>query len=228
MNYLLSKKNRSFLLETECHIWCVDINNTYYINSLKDVSALSSKEKEKLYSFRFQEDKSRYLVSHIFLRKIINYYTDIPISLIKFRYNEYGKAYIYKDISFPFFFNLSHAHNKALIAINNTEVGVDVEYIKNLLDIYELASVIFSEREYECFLDLSCHNDKLNYFYTIWTKKEAFLKALSIGLVNDLKSINVCGQSQSKINNNFVIQKIDIKHDDYIANVAFEGCSAYK
>lgn len=225
MLYLPIKKNRISLFETDCHVWCVDITNSSYTNSLKYIDSLSSKEKEKFYSFRFEEDKSRYVVSHVALRNIIHYYTDIPLSLIRFKYNEYDKAYLSSNVSFPLFFNLSHAHNKAIVAINNTEVGVDIEYIKNSVDIYELANVIFSDYEYKDFLELNYHDDKLNYFYTIWTKKEAYLKALSVGLVDDLKSINIGAQHQSKINNKFLIQNIDIRDDEYVSNIAFKGYS---
>lgn len=81
MLYLPIKKNRLSLFETDCYVWCIDITNSFYINSLKYVDTLSNKEKEKFYSFRFEEDKARYVVSHVALRNIIHYYTDIPFSL---------------------------------------------------------------------------------------------------------------------------------------------------
>lgn len=224
MNDLSSKNDRFSFLKNHCHVWLIDIIDTSHIHLLDDIDLLSYEEKEKLYSFRFRKDQLRYLVSHVSLRKIIHYYTDIPIHLIKFQYNEYGKPYIDNNIQFPLYFNLSHAHNKAVIVINNTEVGVDIEYIRSSLNIYELSKIIFSESEYREFLDLNHHDNKLSYFYTIWTKKEAYLKALSIGLIDDLKSISVNShQKQSKIDGNFVIQSIDTQCDKYVANLSFKG-----
>lgn len=74
---------------------------------------------------------------------------------------------IYLAVSFSLFFNLSHAHNKAIVVINNTVVGVDIEYIKNSVNIYKLAYIIFSDYKYKGFLELNCNDDKLNYFYTV-------------------------------------------------------------
>jgi 4'-phosphopantetheinyl transferase len=214
-------------LKNNCHIWDIDINQKSYDTSLNYINLLSNKEKEKFNSFRFQEDKSRFIISHVALRKIITYYTHIPASLIKFEYNKYNKVYLANKIPKHLFFNLSHAHNKAVIAINNTEVGIDIEYVENLADIYELASIIFSSHEYDDFLQLSCSKEKLNYFYTIWTKKEAYLKALSIGLIDDLKSVHVGAETNSKIDNQFILQKIHINCSGYISNVALKG-SQYK
>ena len=96
-----------------------------------------------------------------------------------------------------------------------------------MVDIDELASAIYSCNESQQFLQLNCDQEKLNYFYTIWTKKEAYLKALSIGLINDLKSIHLGVEAKSKIDHKFVLQKINIYHSEYIAYVAFKG-SEYK
>lgn len=52
------------------------------------------------------------------------------------------------------FFNLSHAHNKAIIAVNDTEIGVDIEYIKSLSDISNVAKIIFSDNESRYFIEL--------------------------------------------------------------------------
>lgn len=129
----------------------------------------------------------------------------------------------YKQYNFSIFFNLSHVHNKAIIAINNTEIGVDIEYVNNTLNIYELVDIIFSSQEYEEFSKLKNYNQKISYFYRIWTKKEAYLKVLSIGLVDNLKEIHIGVELKSKITNKFVIQNVKVKNKGYKANIAFKG-----
>ena len=223
----LSKKSCFSSLSNHCHIWDIDIDQRSYDIAFNEINLLFHKEKEQFHSFRLQEDKARLIISHIALRHIITYYTNIPTLLVEFQYKQYNKVYLANKTSNYLFFNLSHAHNKAVIAISNTEVGVDIEHIKNLVDIDELASVIYSCDESQQFSQLNCDQEKLNYFYTIWTKKEAYLKALSIGLINDLKSIHLGVEAKSKIDHKFVLQKINIYHSEYIAHVAFKG-SEYK
>jgi 4'-phosphopantetheinyl transferase len=220
---ILNAKNKLSFLKNDCHIWFIDIDNDTYIQSLKYIDLLSNREINNFYSFRFQEDQERFIISHIALRKIISIYTDIPMPLIRFEYNGYGKPYLLNDIPFSLFFNLSHANNKAIIAINNSEIGADIEYIKNSLDIYELAKNTFSNFEYQDFLMIKSYDKKLKYFYTIWTKKEAYLKALSIGLVDDLKKVHIGIKEKVKVKNEFVVQNINVCHNEYIASIASKG-----
>lgn len=223
MYYSLIQKRDFSLFKKYCHIWHININNRTYIQSLERIDTLSNKEKEKLLSFKFDEDKRRYLVSHIALRMILTYYTSIPMNLIQFEYNNYGKPYLSNYVALPLFFNLSHTYNKALIGINNTEIGIDIEYIENFSDFYEAGNIIFSDLEYKNFLALKNYDEKLNYFYTIWTKKEAYLKALSIGLIDNLKEIHIGSETNSIIKNKFILQKINLNYSQFIAHIAFNG-----
>lgn len=88
------KKNKLSFFNEDCHIWHIDINSNSYKDSLKHIGLLSNKEKERLYSYKFSNDQARFLISHVAIRKIINFYTGIPSSLIKFKYNEYDKPYL--------------------------------------------------------------------------------------------------------------------------------------
>ena len=72
---------------------------------------------------RFIEDKSRFIISHIALRKIISNYMHLPLDIIKLKYNEYNKRHLNNEIIYQIFFNLSHSNNKILIAITGV-VGI--------------------------------------------------------------------------------------------------------
>jgi 4'-phosphopantetheinyl transferase len=206
------------ILKNNIYVWYIDINEEIYSLSLKQINILNKTEKVKFDSFKFEEDKSRFIVSHIALRKIINQYTNIPLNLIKFKYSKSNKPYLKNRLKNKLFFNLSHSHNKAVIAISDVEVGVDIEHINDSFDVYELTNIIFSSDEKKYFGKLNTHIEKQNYFYTIWTKKEAYLKALSIGLVDNLNKINICNKIRVK-------DKIKGKH--YIVNPLFSTNCKY-
>lgn len=72
--------------------------------------------------------------------------------------------------------NLSHSGNIALCAAGDSDIGCDVEKIKeaNL----KIAERFFAPSEYEAL----CKNSEPNrFFYRLWTAKEAFMKCTRLG-----------------------------------------------
>ena len=94
-----------------------------------------------------------------------------------------GKPYL-KDVS-GFCFNISHTDGMTVLALSDSEVGVDAEKVKK-------ADLRIAKRRFlknECDYVLKADSDKR--FFEIWTKKEAFLKCKGVGLSGGLKSVNV-------------------------------------
>jgi 4'-phosphopantetheinyl transferase len=96
--------------------------------------------------------------------------------------NQYKKPYLQNS---EIFFNISHSQNAFVIAISNFEIGIDIEENAIELNIEDCMNYAFSEEEINY-----CKREVLESFFSIWTLKEAFLKALSIGLTDKLKEIN--------------------------------------
>ncbi|MFJ6209512.1 4'-phosphopantetheinyl transferase family protein [Lysinibacillus sp. NPDC092081] len=65
------------------------------------------------------------------------------------------------------------------------EIGVDIEKQK-ILDL-NLAQHIFAPEEYQDLIVLSDRN-QLDYFYKLWTLKEAYIKYCGVGLSLPLQS----------------------------------------
>ncbi|WP_249727771.1 4'-phosphopantetheinyl transferase family protein, partial [Bacillus paralicheniformis] len=70
---------------------------------------------------------------------------------------------------------------------SNTEIGVDIEK-RHLLDL-NLAQHIISSEEYKDLITLS-DKDQLDYFFKLWTLKEAYIKYLGIALSTPLQSLS--------------------------------------
>ena len=86
----------------------------------------------------------------------------------------------------PFFkgsslqFNLSHSQDIYLLLLSDEcPVGVDLEEIKNRRFCAKLAQRFFTAKEQD-FLEKS--EDYLKAFYALWTRREALVKCLGIGL----------------------------------------------
>jgi 4'-phosphopantetheinyl transferase len=88
-------------------------------------------------------------------------------------------------------FNLTHGQGAILIAVaSGYEVGVDVEQVRPIPDVRYLAQHYFAPREIEHLFAID--EAELNLaFLQLWTRKEAYLKSLGVGLSHSLDSFEV-------------------------------------
>lgn len=90
-------------------------------------------------------------------------------------------------------FNLSHSHDAAVLATGlHCNLGVDVEHHDPKRDLHALAKTAFSPHEHEQFTNAPDHQ-KARIFFQTWTRKEAYLKAIGMGLAIELKDFCVDG-----------------------------------
>jgi 4'-phosphopantetheinyl transferase len=88
-------------------------------------------------------------------------------------------------------FNLAHSGDLCLIAIcDRGEVGVDVEEIRERPHRDRLVEARFAPSEADEILRRT-GEERMRAFYRCWTRKEAYLKALGIGLSGDLGAFAV-------------------------------------
>jgi len=88
-------------------------------------------------------------------------------------------------------FNLSHTNGLALIALaRGGPLGVDVEIVRRDDPPLDVADRFFSPAELRE-LGAASLADKAVAFFRCWTRKEAFIKALGLGLQRDLQSFDV-------------------------------------
>jgi 4'-phosphopantetheinyl transferase len=106
-------------------------------------------------------------------------------------YNAFGKPDLSPEFGGRLKFNLSHSAGLALIAIAaDSNVGVDLEYIRAQSDYAEIARRFFSTAEVDQLIALPKHL-YAEAFISCWTKKEAYLKACGDGLAIPLNSFSV-------------------------------------
>ena len=131
------------------------------------------------------EDRIRSYTSECLLRKTLG---DIGISKSRLTIitNAFGKPEL---ANFPdVHFNISHSENCVVCAVSSQPIGVDVEKIKPI--DYSMTKICFSENE-RLQLIQRLDNDRLDYFFRLWTMKESYIKALGTGLSKELTSFSV-------------------------------------
>ena len=135
----------------------------------------------KINSFRNRKDAERSLMGNIMLVRLLAYAGLTAYSLNQVRYTEYNKPYFDDFISY----NISHSGDYVVCALSKIhEVGIDIEEIKGIaMDDF---NGLFAGIEWN---EVLKSENKLHAFYTLWTKKEAFLKAIGCGLNQPLNEV---------------------------------------
>lgn len=174
------------------------------------LAQLPLKMQQQVSGFRKWEDAHRSVLGKALLIEGLKEYNLPLVSLADLNYTAFQKPYFTKDIHF----NISHSGNYIVCAIGTTEVGVDVEEIKEipLSDFKEL----FSPEELKLIF-----KDAHNYapFYTLWTQKEAFLKAVGVGLNMPLNKVIIWKNIIEYNGNTWYLKQLSI-HEDYICHIA--------
>ena len=179
------------LAGSDIQVWCVSLDSL-----LQELDAffslLSSDEKASAERFYFETDRNRFIVGRGLLRTFIAGYVDIKPSQVEFAYGNFGKPGLSlgtgnKNLEF----NLSHSKDLALYSFNlKRRVGIDIEDIRPMPDMDDFAEKFFSPREAELLNSLSGEK-KSEVFFTLWTCKEAFLKAHGSGLMFPLSHVEI-------------------------------------
>jgi 4'-phosphopantetheinyl transferase len=174
----------------EVHVWraALDVSSPY-VERLSRI--LSDDERRRAARFHFERDRSRFIVTRAYLRILIGHYLQKAPSEIKFSYGPNGKPFLAGEGAVDLRFNLSHSHGLAVYAVTNgREIGVDLEYNSENMDIEAIAERFFSAQEIAALKSLPDH-EKSKAFFACWTRKEAYIKAQGKGLSVLLNSFSV-------------------------------------
>ncbi len=137
-----------------------------------------------IYAIRMKDvcRKSEHKVGRFLLRYGLMKEYGIDLSECTILKNEHGKPYLkeYPDI----YFNISHCNAMAVCVFGNTAVGIDVEGRRICKD--SLMKRVLTDEEFEA---VKATNDEILEFFKYWTLKEAYGKAMGVGMLYDYASM---------------------------------------
>jgi len=152
---------------------------------------LSPDEQQRARGYHFARDRKRFIVRRGILRTILARYVEMPPQELQLATGKFGKPELSDVCHSPPKFSLTHSQGMAMIALAQTScVGVDLECVQPLPDLGSMINVCLSPSE-RGNLQALPHSLRLECFYRYWTCKEAWLKALGVGLNRRLKSFQI-------------------------------------
>lgn len=218
------------LQHLDVHIWKTSLKQDL-TSEEKLYPVLNSEEKTRAARYLVQAAKTSFIIARGTLRWLLAGYLDCQPQEIVFRQNPHGKLYL-ENSSLEF--NLSHSHDLALFAFTlNRPIGVDIEFMRANLYEDDIARRFFSSAEVAALLALP-ENLRKCAFFNCWSRKEAFIKAVGVGIFYPLDKFDVAvdcdltGEKQLNIHSgserskNWKLYALDIA-PNYAAAVVTEG-----
>lgn len=152
----------------------------------KLLSETSREKQERIKKLAKPDDVKRVLFADILLRSVLKYELRISNEKIEYENNEYGKPFLKGD--YGLYFNLSHAGDWVVCAIDNEPLGIDIEKIYPVG--LEIAARFFSDEEYKMLMAKPVEEQQ-PFFFDLWTLKESYIKAIGKGLTLPLDSFTI-------------------------------------
>jgi 4'-phosphopantetheinyl transferase len=175
----------------EARIWAADLEpGAAAIDRF--VPLLSADERERAERFHFRRDAMRWIAARAVLREILGGCLGADPRALAFTYGDKGKPALAAPAGpLDLQFSLAHSAHVGLYAVTvGCPVGVDVERLRPLSDMDRVAERTFSRQECAALSGLSVALRPAGFF-NCWTRKEAYIKAVGLGLSYPLERFSV-------------------------------------
>ena len=189
------------------------------VDSFKSI--LTGDEIGRANRFYLQKDRNRFITSRAALRTILGKYLNLAPEAVEFESGLNKKPFIKNGNQNNLQYNLSHSGDAILLAVADSPIGADVEFINNDFGYSEVLTDNFSSAE----VNYITETDSIHRFFKLWTRKEAVTKATAQGLDCDLRLLpglegtTVVAGGIIASNEDWVINSFNLNMQ-YIASVA--------
>ncbi len=140
---------------------------------------MSLKKQQLISEIKVEQKQKLGIAADALCRKAISEFCGISDYEIRFERSPLGKPYA-KNL--PVKFSISHSGDYAVCAVDDNEIGIDIEKIRTVHPRAHEKFCTESEAEYVRTAE--------NGLFKIWTLKEAYFKCIGTGLGADIKNVS--------------------------------------
>lgn len=218
----VSKISPPALMLGEVHLWWVSL--TIREEQIAEfLSHLSDKQHEKMQRLPTEQKRHSYIAGRGFLHQLLSAY--LGADKFELTFGRYGKPSV-ENHETPLQFNFSDTCGYGLFAFSmDAELGVDVESITRQGRFQQIVERRFSSIEIE-----KVNGQDKEQFLACWTRKEAYGKAMGVGLNYPLDKHVLCDSlDQNAVispDQKWCLQQFAIESISERRNDAFIACLA--
>lgn len=186
------RKNTVPKLDQGTHIWAIELRQSPNYQATF-FEWLSSAEKSKAQRMLVNLKRDHQIQSKAWLRWLLAQYTQSSPEQIQYHYGSLGKPYLGSEQT-QIFFNATDSGSTLLCAFSKkNELGLDIESTPRKVNYQRIAEKKFTQLELAA-INSTPQATRSNAFLALWTRKEAFGKALGVGIRYQMNKINLCNQ----------------------------------
>jgi 4'-phosphopantetheinyl transferase len=150
------------------------------------IDKVDEKKKQRILEFRNKRDLYHTLFGDFLARYVIGKRLGSINTNVIFSYSPYGKPYA--EGLGNVHFNIAHSGEYIVCAISNREVGIDIE--QQIPGPFSDVADLFSIGEKQSLYGQPLHLQQ-EFFYSLWTLKESYIKQTGEGLSRSLNSFSI-------------------------------------
>lgn len=171
------------------HLWFAYPDDLLDQGAAQACTALLTPEEEARWQrYKFEQHRRESLATRALVRIALSHQRAVAPETWRFKENEHGKPFLDPDCGVQF--NLSNSVGLVVcIVAEGIQVGVDVEAQARSPRIIEVVGRVFSNAERAQLAELD-DAAKLDRVLSLWTLKEAYIKARGMGLSLPLEKIS--------------------------------------
>ena len=185
----MSDDGLGMLAEEQVHVWFARPPAVAAGALARCAASLSDEELLRVARFHFERNRRESTVSRALVRATLARYLGRPASSFAYRLGPYGRPHVEPPCALDF--NATNHPDLVACAVTRSGiVGVDVEPLARGEQILGVAESVFSLPE-RAALDALSGDLRRDRAVSLWTCKEAYIKACGLGLSGPLQQIVV-------------------------------------
>jgi 4'-phosphopantetheinyl transferase len=176
-------------LDNEVHVWFAEPDEITDVDRLAYYQfILAPDERARHERFQFEKDRKHYLIAHALVRLALSSYAGVQLSDWRFSANAQGRPEIETpDSTRSLRFNLTHTNGLcACVVTLERDCGIDAEALSYRHNLKKIADRMFAAPELKEIGELA-EGGMGEPFFRHWTLREAYCKALGVGLAGSTK-----------------------------------------
>lgn len=174
-------------LHGSVHVWTVRLDAA----QPAPLHVLSSDELDRAARYRLEKERRNFIARRSALRLILGSYAGISPSAVSLSAVSGEKPLFLNSPAPAIHYSTASSGELAVFAVTRSgRVGVDVESIRPIEDLRDVAHDVFAAEELAAIFSEETEPGRLRAFFSAWTRKEAVLKCAGTGVLVDLRTVN--------------------------------------